>query len=93
MAAWHPISPCLLTGLGIYCNAIVLVGIGPVLSLMMPSIEIEVIIAQLEARHGDGQAWSMEEGEELKVREHTSSISSDTVKTICMLVFGVGLTD
>lgn len=35
--AWHRISPCLLIGLGIYCNAIVLDGIGPVLTLMMPS--------------------------------------------------------
>lgn len=35
--AWHHISPCLLIGLGIYCNAIVLDGIGPVLTLMMPS--------------------------------------------------------
>lgn len=29
--------PCLLIGLGIYCNAIVFDGIGPVLTLMMPS--------------------------------------------------------
>lgn len=35
--AWHYMAPCLLQGLGIYCNAIVLDGIGPVLTLMMPS--------------------------------------------------------
>lgn len=35
--AWHHIPPCLLIGLGIYCNAIVLDWIGPVLTLMMPS--------------------------------------------------------
>lgn len=54
-AAWLFSPACLLKGSGIYCNAIVFDGIGPVLTLMMPSslnwglVEFGVITAQLEA--------------------------------------------
>lgn len=56
--AWHRISPCLLTGLGIYCNAIVLGRIGPVLTPMMPSsLNLQTLFSLLEAMHGDGHVW------------------------------------
>ncbi len=43
--AWHHISPCLLIGLGIYCNAIVLDRIGPVLTMMMAfSMNLESLL-------------------------------------------------
>lgn len=53
--AWHHISPCLLIGLGIYCNAIVLDGIGPVLTLMMlSSLNLESLLLSWRPYMGTG---------------------------------------
>lgn len=55
---WHYVSPGLLKGLGICCNAIVLDGIGPCTDTDDTFlIEFGVIIALLEAIHGDGHVW------------------------------------
>lgn len=77
--AWHYISPCLLIGLGIYCNAIVLDGIGLVLTLMMPSsLNLESLL--LCGRPCCVWGWAcMEEGVDSKGRTHTIHLS-DPVK-------------
>lgn len=77
--AWHHISPCLLVGTGIYCNAIVLDRIGPVLTLMMPSsLNLESLLLSWRRHVGTAMYW----GEEWKDVRHPS----DPIKTICMLV-------
>lgn len=81
--AWHRISPCLLIGLGIYCNAIVLDGIGPVLTLMMPSsLNLESLLLCWRPYMGMGMYEEGGLGSKWKDVHHPP----DPVKTICMLV-------
>ncbi len=69
--AWHHISPCLLTGLGIYCNAIVLDRIGPVLTMMMPlSLNLESLLLCWGPYTGTGMC---EGGSGFQVEKHTPS--------------------
>lgn len=61
LVAWHHNSPCLLMGLGIYCNAIVVRQDWPCTDTDDAFlIEFGVIIALLEAIHGDGHVWRRE---------------------------------
>lgn len=79
LVAWHHILSCLLIGLGIYCNSIVLDRIGPILTLMMPSsLNLESSLVWWRpymwmGMHGGGSEFQV---------DHLSN----PIKTICMLV-------
>lgn len=77
--AWHHISPRLLIGLGIYCNAIVLDRIGPALTLMMPS---SLNLHQYCSAEGHTWGWACKEVGHFQVGGCLSY--SDTGKTICL---------